>query len=59
MRWWVRLALFALGAAIMAWEGSIIPSPGLGFAVALILFLIAGFSGAEVEWWQGYWGDEE
>lgn len=58
-RWWVRLGLVIAGTCIMAWEGSVQPSPGVGFAVALGLFGVAALAGAETDWWKCYKGDEE
>lgn len=36
-----RLGLAALGVAVMALEGAHQPSPGVGFGVALALFMVA------------------
>lgn len=45
MIWLARLALAACGVGVMAWEGSQQSSPGVGFALALVLFVAAAMIG--------------
>lgn len=41
MTWYARLALVLVGIAVMAVEGVHQPDPGLGFGIAMLLFLFA------------------
>lgn len=45
MIWLARIALVACGVGVMAWEGSIQPAPGVGFAVSLAFFMAAAMIG--------------
>lgn len=49
MIWLARIALAAAGVGVMAWEGSVQPAPGVGFAIALAFLLAAGMIGADKE----------
>lgn len=45
MIWLARLALAASAIGVMAWEGSIQPAPGVGFAAALALLAASAMIG--------------